>query len=236
MKNKNWLRHLAWTAVAAAMALSSAVPAADPPPQVSKEGLQLQKNTKSTLIYVRPGATWDQYNKLALLDCYVEFDKGWERDYNTSRVSMSDRVTDGDMERIKKDLAAEFKKVFTKELQDNGGFPVVDHGGPGVLVLRPAIINLRVTAPDLMSPGINSTVVQSAGSATLYIELWDSGSDTIMARAMDAQADPGFAGRGQVANRVTNQMAAEQILKGWATKLRKYLQAARAKPAEPAKP
>ncbi len=79
-------------------------------------------------------------------------------------------------------------------------------------------------------------MVQSAGSATLYIELWDSGSDTIMARAMDAQADPGFAGRGQVANRVTNQMAAEQILKGWATKLRKYLQAARAKPAEPAKP
>jgi hypothetical protein len=237
MKNNSWLRSLAWMAgVAAGMAVSSAVLAAEPPPQVSKEGLQLQKNTKSTLIYVRPGATWNQYTKLSLLDCYVEFDKGWERDYNSSRVSMSDRVSDGDMERIKKELAAVFRKVFTKELQENGGFPLVDGGGPGVLVLRPAIINLRVTAPDLMSPGINTTVVSSAGSATLYIELWDSESNTIMARAMDAQADNGFAGRGQVANRVTNQMAAEQILQRWATRLRKYLEAARTKPAEPAKP
>jgi hypothetical protein len=129
-----------------------------------------------------------------------------------------------------------FRTVFTKELQDNGGLPVVDSGGPGVLVLRPAIINLRVTAPDLMSPGINTTLVSSAGSATIYLELWDSESNTIMARAMDAQADNGFTGRGQVANRVTNQMAAEEILRRWATRLRKYLDAARAKPAEPAKP
>jgi hypothetical protein len=49
---------------------------------------------------------------------------------------------------------------------------------------------------------------------------------------MDAQADPGFAGRGQAADRVTNTMAADDILKGWATRLRKYLDAARAKPVE----
>jgi hypothetical protein len=75
------------------------------------------------------------------------------------------------------------------------------------------------------------TVVDSAGSATLYLELWDSATNTILARAMDAQADPGFAGRGQAANRVTNTMAADRIFQGWATKLRKYLEAAEAKPA-----
>jgi hypothetical protein len=235
--NIHWVRSLAWTAcIASGLALSTAVPAADPPPQMSKDGLQLTKSTKTTLVYIRPGATWNQYHKLALLDCYVEFDKNWERDYNSRSVGTSDRVTDADMERIKKDLAAEFRKVFTKELQANGGFPIVEDGGPDVLVLRPAILNLRVTAPDLMSPGVRAVVVQSAGSATLYIELWDSASNTILARAMDAQADNGFGGRGQVANRVTNQSAAEDILRDWATKLRKYLQAAREKPAEPAKP
>jgi hypothetical protein len=161
----------------------------------------------------------------------VEFDKNWKRDYNSDRVSTSNRVSDSDMERIKKDVAAEFRKVFTKELQANGGYPLVDAAGADVLVLRPAILNLRVTAPDLMSPGIGGTLVSSAGSATLYIELWDSASNTILARAMDAQADPGFGGRGQAANRVTNTMAADRILQGWATKLRKYLQAAEAKPA-----
>ena len=227
-------RKLAWSAfLAAALGLSfaPALFAAEPPPEVSSDGLHLTKSTKTTVIYVKPGVDWSPYKKLALLDCLVEFDKDWKRDYNSDRVSTSNRVSDGDMERIKKDVAAEFKKVFTKELQAKGGYPIVDSAGPDVLVLRPAILNLRVTAPDLMSPGIGGTVVSSAGSATLYIELWDSASNTILARAMDAQADPGFAGRGQAANRVTNTMAADRILQGWAIRLRKYLQAAEAKPA-----
>jgi hypothetical protein len=232
--NGRVLRRIAWTAcIAAAVGLSysPALFAADPPPEVSQDGLHLVKSTKSTVVYIKPGADWSPYKKVALLDCLVEFDKDWERDYNRDQIGTQNRVTDGDMERIKKDVAAEFRKVFTKELQANGGYPLVDSAGPDVLVLRPAILNLRVTAPDLMSPGIGGTVVSSAGSATLYIELWDSASNTILARAMDAQADPGFGGRGQAANRVTNTMAADRILQGWATKLRKYLEAAEAKPA-----
>jgi hypothetical protein len=228
------LRRIAWLAcIAAGLGLShsSALFAAEPPPQVSPEGLHLVKSTKTTVIYVKPGVDWSPYKKVALLDCLVEFDKNWQRDYNSDRVSTSNRVSDSDMERIKKDVAAEFRKVFTKELQAKSGYPVVDSAGPDVLVLRPAIINLRVTAPDVMSPGMSLTVVDSAGSATLYLELWDSATNTILARAMDAQADPGFAGRGQAANRVTNTMAADRIFQGWATKLRKYLEAAEAKPA-----
>ena len=213
------------------MGFSPALFADEPPPEVSKDGLHLTKNTKSTLVYIKPGVDWSQYKRVAILDCLVEFDKNWKRDYNADRISTTNRVSDADMERIKKDVAAEFKKVFTKEMQDKGGYPVVDTAAPDVLVLRPAIINLRVTAPDLMSPGISATVVSSAGSATLYIELWDSATNTILARAMDAQADPGFAGRGQSANRVTNTMAAQDIMRRWATKLRNYLEAARAKPA-----
>jgi hypothetical protein len=225
----------AWIACIAAglgLAHPPALFAADPPPEVSQDGLHLQKSTKSTLVYMRPGATWNQYTKVTLLDCFVEFDKNWQRDYNSNQVDPSNRVSESDMNRIKKDLAAEFKKVFTKELQANAGYPVVDTAGPDVLIVRPAIVDLRVTAPDLMTPGINATVVRSAGSATIYVELWDSASNTILARAMDAQADPGFAGRGQAANRVTNTMAADEILKGWATKLRQYLDAAHAKPRD----
>lgn len=232
--NGTVVRRFAWMAgIAAALSLSHApgLSAADPPPQVSQDGLQLVKNTRSTVVYAKPGVDWSPYRKVALLECLVEFDKNWQRDYNSDRISTTNRVSAADMERIKKDVAAEFRKVFTKELAANGGYPLVDAAAPDVLVLRPAILNLRVTAPDLMSPGIGGTVVSSAGSATLYLELWDSVSNTILARAMDAQADPGIAGRGQVANRVTNTMAADQILRDWAVRLRKYLDAAHAKPA-----
>jgi hypothetical protein len=210
--------------VGLAMAFPSALLAADAPPDVTPDGLHLRKSTKSTLIYVRPGATFGQYDKVAILDCLVEFDKNWQRDYNSSA---STQVNDADMDRIKKALADEFKKVFTKELS-KGGYKVVAGAAPDVLILRPAIVNLRVTAPDLMTPGISMTIMRSAGSMTLYLELWDSASNTILARAMDAQTDPGMGG--EMANSVTNTAAADAALRRWADILRKRLDAARAAP------
>jgi len=63
---------------------------------------------------------------------------------------------------------------------------------------------------------------------TLYLELWDSMSNTILARAMDAQGDQGMSG--QVSSRVTNTAAADTILRRWADILRDRLDAARAAP------
>ena len=51
---------------------------------------------------------------------------------------------------MKAGLAAEFKKVFTDELQNKGGYQVVTTAAPDVLVLRPALLNVEVNAPDLM--------------------------------------------------------------------------------------
>jgi hypothetical protein len=221
-------RHLAGLiciAIAMAVACSSALRAQGSPPSVV-DGLRLQTNTGSSLVYIKPGATFGKYDKVAILDCFVEFDKDWQSNYNSSQVDPSNFVSVDDMNRIKQELAAEFKKIFTKELQA-GGYQVVTSAAPDVLVLRPAIINLRVTAPDLMTPGIDATVVNSAGSATLYLELWDSMTNTLLARAMNAQADQQFGG--QVADSVTNTQAADFILKGWADNLRKHLEAARAK-------
>jgi hypothetical protein len=78
----------------------------------------------------------------------------------------------------------------------------------------------------VMSAGIGGTVVRSAGQMTLYLELWDPTTKTVLARVMDAQEhDEAFA---QPANRVTNQAAAEEILRRWAGELRKHLDAVRA--------
>ena len=197
--------------------------AADPPPQVTSDGLQLQKSTKTRLVYVKPGATLAPYKRVAILDCYVEFEKNWQKDYNQSKVSLDGRVTDKDVEKMKTALAAAFKKVFTEELQKNGSYPVVDTAAPDVLVLRPALLNVEVNAPDIMSADIRSTVVRSAGQMTLYLELLDSTTNTIIARVLDAQADDEtFANR---ASSVTNMAAADRILKDWAVELRERLDA-----------
>ena len=213
------------------LAGAPALAADDAPPEVSKDGLKLVKKTDQRLVYLKPGATFSQYDKVMILDCYVEFAKNWEKDFNNSAVGLQDRVSDQDVQRMKTGLAAEFKKVFIDELQNKGGYQVVDTAAPDVLLLRPALINVKVNAPDLMTPGVVATVANSAGQMTLYLELWDSATSTILARVMDAEADRG--GFAQVSNSVTNKVAADRILQSWAEDLRKRLDAVRAAPAAP---
>jgi hypothetical protein len=215
------LRSLALTVgmcAALAVGAASSALAREEPPATSPEGLVLRKSTKTRLVYVKPGATFQQYNRVAILEPLVEFEKDWQKDYNRSRVSLEGRVTDADVERMKTGLAAEFKKIFTDELQNKGGYEVVTTAAPDVLVLRPALLNVEVSAPDLMTASYGPTVVRSAGQMTLYLELWDSTTNTLLARVMDAEADnDAFA---KQANRVTNTQAADRILRDWAQELR----------------
>jgi hypothetical protein len=207
-----------------ALAAAPSLAAREKPPEVSPEGLHLVKSSRDRLVYVRPGATLAQYKRVAILDCQVEFKKDWERDFNDSQVGLQDRVTDDDVNRMKTALADEFKKVFTDELQNKGGYQVVDVVAPDVLLLRPALINVDVYAPDLQTPGFTRTVVRSAGQMTLFLELWDPSNKTLLARVMDAEEDPNS--MPQVASSVSNRSAADRILREWAKDLREHLDAA----------
>jgi hypothetical protein len=223
-------RFAAMTGLCAALAVTCppALWAKDPPPRITAEGLELKKETKQRLVYVKPGATFSQYKRVAILDCHVEVSKDWLRNYNNSQRDPSRRISDKDIERAKTSLSAEFKKVFSDELQAKGDYQVVDTAAPDVLVLRPALINIEVSAPDLMAPGRSITYAQSAGQMTLYLELWDSATNTILARVMDARADPDV--YGQRATGVSNRAAADRLLRSWAVELHKKLDAVRATP------
>jgi len=213
MKKLDNSRVLALLCVCTLFAAGYAV-AKDDPPRVSHDGLELVDHDRHQEIYKKPGADFSQYARVAILECYVAFRKNWERDQNRDRVGLSNRVTQKDMDRIKKSLSDEFLKVFTEELE-NGGYTVVDTGAEDVLVLRPAIIDLDVTAPDTMSPGMTQTFAASAGQMTLYMELYDSVTSAILGRVIDAEAARDH-GTMHVSNRVTNQAEADRILRKWA--------------------
>ncbi len=74
-------------------------------------------------------------------------------DYNNSQADPSRRISSSDLDRAKTDLSAAFKKIFTDELASKGGYEISETAAPDVLVLRPALINIEVSAPDLMAPG-----------------------------------------------------------------------------------
>jgi hypothetical protein len=213
--------------VALALVAPAGFAATEPAPEVTKDGLHLYKQTKERLAYVKPGATFTQYKKVMLLDCYVEFSKDWVKNWNRDQRDPSRKIGQSDLDRAKEALQKDFKKIFTEELQQDGRYQVVDSGGPDVLVLRPALINIQVNAPDLMTAGRSTTYVESAGAMTIYLELWDSASNTILARVVDGKVDPRM--YGQVSSSVSNRAAADRMLRNWADELRSRLDLVRGK-------
>jgi hypothetical protein len=203
----------------------------EPAPEVTNDGLHLYKQTKERLAYVRPGATFTQYKKVALLDCYVEFSKDWVKNYNRDQRDPSRKIKESDLDSAKTALQGQFKKIFTEELQKGGRYQVTDSGGSDVLVLRPGLINIQVNAPDLMAPGRSATYVESAGAMTIYLELWDSTSNTILARVIDGKVDPRV--YGQRSSSVSNRAAAERMMRSWADELRTRLDLVRGKDVTP---
>jgi hypothetical protein len=194
-------------------------------PEVSPEGLKLVPKTKVSAVYLREGADFSGYDKVAILDCYVAFRKNWQRDQNNSSMSTF-RVSDADMTRIKTELAEGFKKVFTAQLTAKGE-KIATEASTGVLILRPAIINLDVTAPDTMEPGRTRSFSASAGQATLFLEIYDSVTGDLLARAIDVE-EAGDRGGIGYRNGATNRADAERVLKKWADLLGTFLQNARA--------
>jgi hypothetical protein len=201
--------------------LFTSLSAKDKLPETTKDGLKLQQQTKHSAVYLKPGATLAAYDKVKILDVYVAFKKNWQREHNADEVGLGNRVTDKDVENIKNKVAAEFPLVFKKVLE-KGGYEVVDTTGEDVLLLRPAIINLVVTAPDLKSAGMVTNFVSSTGSMTLYVELYDSQTSDKIAEVTDAE-EMGQNGFATQANSVSNKMEFDRTLEAWAKILVKRL-------------
>ena len=181
-------------------------------PDVTVDGLHRVPDSKMAIVYAEPGADLAQYNRILLLDAYVAFKKNWERDQRSSSIASS-TVTPKDVEKIKANLAQEFHTIFKKVLED-GGYEVVDEAAEDTLLLRPAIINLDVNAPDTPRSGGTYSITSSAGEMTLYVELYDSITGDLIAKAMDRRVDNNA--YYTWSNSVTNRRAAEKILTGWA--------------------
>lgn len=201
--------------------------ARDDKPEVTIEGLEKVRDTRLALVYAEPGADFSQYNRLNLVDTHVSFKKNWQRDQNRSRVN---KVSTADMDRIKAELAVMFHEVFTGVLEE-GGYELVTEQAEDVLIVKPAIINLDVISPDTNSATRSHSYSESAGEMTLYLELYDSVTNDLIAKALDQQKDR-KTGYFRWQSRVSNRAAANRILKVWANVLKDGLDEARGEAVE----
>ncbi len=188
-------------------------------PEYTVEGLKRVPNPHSlAIVYAEPGANLSQYQRVYLTEPYVAFKKNWERDQYSATGR---RVKTKDMDNIKGRVRELFLEVFTEELAD-GGYELADGVGEDVLVVKAAIIDLDVNAPDTMRAGRSATFVSHAGSMTLYLELYDSETGDLLAKALDPRSDYDRAYM-QWQTGPANRAAGKRMMKPWAEALREGL-------------
>ena len=73
-----------------------------------------------------------------------------------------------------------------------------------------------------MTPGMSETFVASAGSMTLYMELFDGKTGDIIGKIIDPEAEDD-AGMMQISSSVTNTADFDRIVKRWAQILNSHL-------------
>ena len=192
-------------------------------PAVNDEGMELVKNSELATVYADPGADLGIYTRIMLLDATVAFKKNWQRDQNRGNPL---KVKDSDMLKIQQEVAELFREVFTKELVE-GGYAMADEAGPDVLLIKPAIVDLDVSAPDIQSSTRTRSYSESAGEMTLNLELYDSVTEDKIVKATDRKRDYDY-NYLKWRTSVSNRSDAKRMMTAWAKALRTTLDEARA--------
>lgn len=185
------------------------------------ENLEPIPGANAALAEIDPQADFTVFRRVKLLDTFVAFRSGWESDQRRGGSRM--RISQSEVERIKTDVAELFREVMTETLEADDGFQVVDESGDDVLLLRPAIIDLDIVSPDGMGTGRGSSFSAETGSATLYIELYDSVSNQILGRAADRQTIRNAGNITTWSNQASNRADARRLFSDWSQALRGFL-------------
>lgn len=111
--------------------------------------------------------------------------------------------------------------VFREALSRSRHFSLADRPGPDVLLVQVSLLDITYNVPPEMA-GRSNVYVSEFGSATLVLELRDSDSGEILARAVDRRAAEPVAGYGlnqnlRVANAVTTTQEVQSAARRWAT-------------------
>lgn len=186
----------------------------------SFDGLLPVENSGADEAWARPDIDLSLYSKIMLQGVGVKYRPGGE-----SGNSMRARTSGGPYE-VTADQKTRFESImraaFLEELAKSKHFTIVSEPGPDVLLVRGALLDVvSYVPPEPM--GRSEIYLSKVGEATLVLELRDSITNSILARAVDRRAAEEPGGYLQESNRVTNTIEIRRLAQTWARLLRDRL-------------
>jgi hypothetical protein len=212
-RNAPWLALTAAVAVTAGCASTGpGVPAA---PTADLDGLTARSVGGLDTMLVRPDVDFRVYKTVLIDPLQITFDRNW--DPNRDQPDLSRRFSPDDIEKIKAEMAGEFRSVFVEELT-SAGYRVVEQAGDDTLRMKPALVDVYINAPEKIAPGISRTYTMEAGEMTLQLDAHDGPTGRLLARVIDRKSDRGLQEL-ELTNSVTNRADFRRGVRGWARRL-----------------
>lgn len=167
------------------------------------ETQSFQVNTSSTVesSQVATNADFSRYNRLHAVDMGIFFPQG-------------SSTPPEDVQRIR-DI---FRTAFLGQL---GDYVIVTEPGPGAMTVQATLIDFRsATTQDVMAVRTELRDMASPGKILFTMEMRDSVSDRVLARAADSAKTPTIADE---EGETTNWTSVEDAAEHWASLFRAFL-------------
>jgi hypothetical protein len=213
---------IASTALFAACAGSNPVLDTSAEAEVTFDGLYPVKGGSADAAWARADADISLYSKIMLQGVGIEYRPGGESGklYRPGSASGSDyfELTDEQKRKLKDVL----REAFLDELGKSEHFTIVDEPGPDVLLIRGGLLDVVSFVPPERI-GRSEVFLSRVGEATLVLEIRDSVSEAILARAVDRRAAENAARGFSRSNSVMNRAEVRRMASTWARLLRERL-------------
>ncbi len=189
---------------------------------LTDDGLRLLERAGFQRAWVRPGASFGEYDGI-----WLRYrDIAYRRPPRRSREPIY--WTGGDNYALPDDLYArlteDIHEIFKDEL-DGPGLRQAEGSGPGILDARVGLIDLVVHAPLDPRAGADNVYMDSVGSVTVLIDLHDSVSGELIARVVERAGIATATDRPIQATAGSAIYETRRLLRGWAQRLRALLEA-----------
>ncbi len=193
-------------------ACTTSNPKIDPSGEPSFDGLLPVTGTIMRQVWAREDVDLREYSKFMTVDAGLQFRP--VSSVNRSRSTAREFPLTQQQQDTVRRIATE---EFSRALDGVTSMERVEAPGPGVLIVRGAIIDIVSRVPP-ERPGRTDTFLDSVGQATFVIELIDAESRAVLVRGVDTRSadTPGVTQR---ANRVTNSAEVRRLAAHWARQL-----------------
>ncbi len=187
-----------------------------PDAEVTFDGLHVIDNSAFKQAWADPDIDFSRYTKIMPGGAFFEY-RAVKKTSSNSRASMSDtEFWISDENRAK--LEEEVSNVFDVELAKSTRFTITDTPGPDTLIIVGGLHDVMSRVPP-ERVGRSDVYLSDIGAATLILQVSDSMSGEVIARAVERSAAGGQSGMAMRSSPAQTWAEVRRLARRWATKL-----------------